>query len=269
MYLDRMSGQSSAGAFSTSVNNIGPIKLVLVDNDGTFIPGTEVRNRTVLQGIVDKFTASTAADKASHTIDWAAVGGKAEPLIHDWICSSLNPAFANYISSEDFTKQAKEGYRITEPDYASREGLVTLLTDLKENGIGAAIVTNSDREPIMHALKQSFAQIRRDISDVFPIIVTADDVKEQGLQMKPSPDPFMLALNVWNKTNGTDIKPHEVLILEDSSTGVASGKAMTGNHNHVVQFVDLAPACANAGHHVTDVAEIRTRFFSHLALNMG
>ena len=59
-----------------------------------------------------------------------------------------------------------------------------------------------------------------EIRDYFGAIVGADDVKRG----KPYPDPFLMALELTNKLNGSDIQPHECIVIEDSYLGVEAAK---------------------------------------------
>ncbi|MEM5793412.1 MAG: HAD family phosphatase [Candidatus Aenigmatarchaeota archaeon] len=66
--------------------------------------------------------------------------------------------------------------------------------------------TKNQAEPLLEMV---------DIKKYFDIIVTRDDVKKN----KPYPDPYLFA------ANRLDLKPEECVVVEDSNTGLKSGKS--------------------------------------------
>ncbi len=230
------------------------IKLILVDNDGTFIPGTETRNRIALQTIVNNF--AKAANVGSVELRWDQIAGQAEPDIHRWICDNGFAGFQDLISPEEFRDKAKEGYKLTPVDYTPREGMIEMLMDYKCNGAPSLLVSNSDDEMVHGGLIRIFGSVEA-AREVYPIIVTKDDVIAAGLQPKPNPDPFALAVQRYNEQFGTDIKPCETVVLEDSGTGVSAGRIFTTDTDRVVQFTDATPPCGLAGHYAHDIVECR------------
>jgi HAD superfamily hydrolase (TIGR01509 family) len=77
------------------------------------------------------------------------------------------------------------------------------------------------------ALRPEIELILHTISlrDCFQQITSAEDVARG----KPDPEPFLLALELLNKSSGVTatapIKPDECLVIEDSIPGIRSGKA--------------------------------------------
>lgn len=60
-----------------------------------------------------------------------------------------------------------------------------------------------------------------EIDKRFNNITAAEDV----VNCKPDPEPFNLCLYIINRTNGTNIKPTECLVFEDSVHGLEAAKA--------------------------------------------
>ncbi len=262
-------------------------KVVYVDMDGTFIPGTEIRNRHALQSIVNEFT--NKVDRPQVLIPWNSCNGQDEQRIQATLTEQEGlEGFNDYISAKDFQILAKERYTDTPVDYNPREHMIDDLLYLKEYGITAVLVTNSPREAAASALTNAFALHAKgtgsvvQIKDVFSFVVTKSDVLEAGMNPKPSPDPFILTQKILNnnKPRGLfssvfSVNPSDVMILEDSGTGTVAGFSYTGNANQVVQFIgdkdranqlmshnseraqefiDMATPCEKAGHHVQDMA---------------
>ena len=227
---------------------------IFVDNDGTFIPGTEKRNRVVLQSIVDVFAK---AAKVRHSIDWNLCAGQAEPKIHDLICQNGFADLKKHITRDDFERAAKEGYQNLRPDFAPREDMIKILLDYKARGIMPVLVTNSERDIIEEALDEAFAKTEFYPEDVFEVIVTKTEVLDLGLNLKPAPDPYRLAHEVADEYYGAQVPKDKVVVLEDSPTGVQSGFCYTQNRSQVIQFTDMTPAHEDARHHVVDMKQCR------------
>ncbi len=228
--------------------------LLLVDCDGTFLPGTEVRNRKALQGIVDHFTQSN--NLPSHQINWDLCNGQPESNIHKIITDNGFPELGKFVTADEFTTLAKKGYKETEVDLTPREGMIEILLEYTNLGIFSIMVTNSETESVEDALKAAFSKAGNNANDVFPIIITKTNVLLAGNQPKPSRDPFDMAYNLAQLEWGA-IPLDRIAILEDSGTGVIAAHAFTSNPSQVIQFIDMASPHASAGYHVQDMVGCR------------
>lgn len=225
----------------------------LVDCDGTFLPGTEVRNRKVLQGLVDGFSKA-AGLVGQHLIPWDLCNGRAEPQIHEILVGVGFDFLKEEVSPDDFQKLAKAGYAAMEPDCTPREDMIESLLSWKNNhGTGSALVTNSLDAQVMPCLDKAFNGSAHKLEDVFPIIVTRSDIEAAGLNPKPSPDPFAYTHGLINHHFG-NVPLEKLYVVEDSGTGVESGVAYVPKEN-VIQFVDMASPDLRAGHHVKTMAD--------------
>lgn len=246
-------------------------KIIDVDLDGTLVPGTEVRNRAALQGMVDHFTTTTGINRFK--IPWDHCNGQDEQRIHAILVEQGLHGLPEHLSAPNFQLRAKEAYgEVTDVDLSPRPGMIDVLQYLKHYGVTPVLVTNSLRESAEATLKACFEIHSQEHgklvspADVFPLIVTKTDVLASGLQPKPSSDPFELVEKrltdglAHNHSSAAHYAPTEfyypresTLILEDSGTGTSAGFAHTGNKEQVIQFIDMASPCNNAGHHVEDM----------------
>lgn len=231
----------------------------LVDKDGSYIPGTEARNKLVLQTMVDDFSQVAGVDCVM--IPWDLCAGKAEPDIHRILCGSCLPQLADLVSPENFRLMARDGYASTPADHTIREGFLEMLLQHKDEGIYSALVTSSDADVVRASLQKAFAPFDIHPNEVFPLIVTKTEVLAAGKNPKPSPDPFLMAYETMQNSFGA-VSPDSVFIYEDSPTGVEAGYAFFdavsfGGRRayNVIQFVDDTPHCNLADHHVTTIGE--------------
>jgi HAD superfamily hydrolase (TIGR01509 family) len=88
-------------------------------------------------------------------------------------------------------------------------GALDLLTALGEAGVPVGLVSNARRRFVERGLRTA------GLHDAFAVIVTADDVARP----KPAPDPYLAGAVAL----GAD--PGACVVLEDSPTGLAAGRA--------------------------------------------
>ena len=106
-------------------------------------------------------------------------------------------------------------------------GALALMDELAGAGLPLGLVTSATRE---HA-DAVLAHLPR---SGFAVSVTADDVTD----LKPHPMPYLTALSML------DVSAEDVIVLEDSPPGVASGEAAGC---HVVAVPSAAPISPGAG----------------------
>lgn len=90
-----------------------------------------------------------------------------------------------------------------------KEGLLELLSYLREHSVPCAVATSSAR-PIAEALLS-----HADVLSAFDAIVTGED----GFPSKPAPDIFLAAANMLGTV------PSESVVLEDSENGIRAATA--------------------------------------------
>jgi HAD superfamily hydrolase (TIGR01509 family) len=90
-----------------------------------------------------------------------------------------------------------------------RAGAVALLGALRAAGVPLGLVTNARRRFVELALRTA------GLSGAFDVIVTFEDVARP----KPAPDAYVAAAHALG------VEPSDCVVLEDSPTGVAAGRA--------------------------------------------
>ena len=99
------------------------------------------------------------------------------------------------------------------PSYA---GLTDLIFQLRAAQITMAVVSGAVRSEIELVLK------RLDLAQHFEVIVAGDEIQ----QSKPDPTGYLLAVERLNQHNpALHLQPHECLVIEDTFSGIAAGKA--------------------------------------------
>jgi HAD superfamily hydrolase (TIGR01509 family) len=88
-------------------------------------------------------------------------------------------------------------------------GALALLAALGAAGVPVGLVSNARRRFVERGLRTA------GLDDAFAIVVTADDVARP----KPAPDPYLAAAAALGA------EPGACVVLEDSPTGVAAGRA--------------------------------------------
>ena len=93
-------------------------------------------------------------------------------------------------------------------------GVVSLIRSIRDHHIPLAISSGalrSDIAPILETLG---------ITDCFDVIVTAEDVARS----KPDPECYKLAYTKLNEFRSLDLRPEQVLAIEDTPAGITSAK---------------------------------------------
>ncbi len=100
-----------------------------------------------------------------------------------------------------------------------RDGFMDAFVRFEKCGMVQAAVSNG-----MLALVDLNIE-RTGLRDQLKAIVDVDYILAQGLNPKPSGDPYLEALRQINEGEGLEILPSECLVIEDSPVGVLAGKA--------------------------------------------
>lgn len=99
-----------------------------------------------------------------------------------------------------------------------RDGFMEAFTYFENNGVVQGAVSNGIKAFVDLNIK------RAGIRDRLNVVIDVDYILARGLNPKPAGDPYLEALRQVNEMGGTDIKPSECLVVEDSPAGVRAGK---------------------------------------------
>lgn len=103
----------------------------------------------------------------------------------------------------------KYGSKVTDDELKKMPGLVELLDYLQDKGYRIAVATTTSRDLTEHRLK------KENIYDRFEYILCGDEV----IKRKPDPEIYQ------NVLKAMDLKPEDVLVLEDTGYGVSAAYA--------------------------------------------
>lgn len=148
----------------------------------------------------------------AHVFEWdefIAHGGMAAPDI----VSDLNRSYGLEMNPQLVARQKREqyDYLLETEQLPIIEDTVSLVQQLRQQGIPYAIGTGSAIEGARATLRSA------GIQDLFPIIITPDDVPPG--RGKPEPDIFLLAAMRMGVT------PTECVVFEDAQPGIQAAKA--------------------------------------------
>jgi beta-phosphoglucomutase len=128
-------------------------------------------------------------------------------------------------------------------------GVVSLIRTISEHRVPLAISSGalrSDIEPILNTLG---------ITDCFDVIVTAEDVARS----KPDPECYSLAHTRLNEFHSRELRPDQVLAIEDTPAGIDAAKEAG---LRVIAVTNSYPAArlTRADHIVPALDPAETRF---------
>lgn len=147
-----------------------------------------------------------------------------------------------YIDVGPLLARQFELYEAQLPTVKAFPGAKAVPLQLREANYPIALVSGSTRAQIGIVLKSLESE------DVFDVIVACEDV---GDRSKPDPYGYELALQRLNKSRAADdqIKPEEVLVLEDAVSGIraalAAGMGVIGVKNAGMQDLSEATNAVN------------------------
>ena len=183
------------------------IRMVICDMDGTLIDSERAIALAAKEALVDWGIDCRLSDFLTFTGqgDDRFIGGVAEKYGVGFVPEMKEAAYDIY------TRTANERVKIFPWTHS-------VLSFISFMNVGSAIASASDRRKV-DANISIIARMSGAAS--FDAVVTGSDVVKQ----KPDPEIFMKALEKVNTARGTDIPPSDVLVLEDSTMGVAAAKA--------------------------------------------
>tara|TARA_R110002124_G_scaffold233406_1_gene398753 strand:- start:129045 stop:129722 length:678 start_codon:yes stop_codon:yes gene_type:complete len=167
--------------------------------------------------------------------DWADWHGIGDHRIYEQLVERGLP-----ISEDIFIAECLQYYMDNKECLTVREGFHEAFSHCAHKDLAQASVSSGVRGQV--DANMNVAKVG--LSMVFNL--SASETVEKGLKTKPAPDPYLEALNMLNAKNDTAIKASECIVVEDSGSGVASGKS--------------AGMCAihwrpDIGHKATDIAD--------------
>ncbi len=120
---------------------------------------------------------------------------------------------------EQFVDACQSYYEVQLHTIEVRDGFTEAFAYLEKNGIHQSAVSNG-----LEALV-NLNLARVGVRDRLKAVVDLDYMVRSGLNPKPSGDAYLDALRQVNEAERLSILPSECLVVEDSPTGVAAGKA--------------------------------------------
>jgi HAD superfamily hydrolase (TIGR01509 family) len=188
-----------------------PLNALIFDVDGT-LAETEELHRVCF---------NEAFAKAGHDWEWPQdlyrgllkVTGGRERIHHylDRIGLDLGPNATTQVAALHAEKN--ELYALmARSSVALRPGIMRLITEARERGLGVAIATTTTRSNLEALLAAAFGQSG---ADWFAAIVAGEDV----CRKKPDPSAYLRVLELLS------LSPGECVVFEDSRNGLLAAKA--------------------------------------------
>jgi len=153
----------------------GELKCFIFDLDGTLVENMELIVRSVNFAIKDFVAKEFSRDEL-----YPRFGATLEQIV-----SGLVPAPGRDKAVRRYHAYYREHFRELAHVY---EGIPTLISRLRDEGVRTAIYTGSDARMTNTTLELT------DLQEQFPVVVTADDVKEG----KPDPEGLTRALDLMH-----------------------------------------------------------------------
>jgi beta-phosphoglucomutase-like phosphatase (HAD superfamily) len=227
---------------SQSMQGHQTIQVTLSDMDGTLLD-TEAIYESVHQAYMSKYNIQIPQR------DLDLLRGTGAKNFHELLSKKSAQFVVDNPCHIDFSKQRiTEYYNVlaAQPDLVVEiKPVLDKFKALVTNNEAALIVTNSSFETVEHTMAAA------SLKDVFwKNAIASDYVMNQGYDVKPSGDPYLLGLDRVNQTHNAQHSPLNCVVLEDSIVGVRSGLDFGGHIVHVI--TDVSQALSEA-----DVSQMR------------
>jgi HAD superfamily hydrolase (TIGR01509 family) len=166
----------------------------IFDMDGTLLNNEPIKGEALAE------TCRRHGGKVSGEIYKEVVGYKYED-VRRYFCEH-----AQVIIPDDvFDSTLKEVYPLLlKQDVQITDGAIQFINELKKHDLKTGLVSSAQRWQVNPVL----SRIR--LETAFDVMVTREDVQKH----KPSPDPYLLALQQLQ------LKPNDVIVFEDSTSGL-------------------------------------------------
>ena len=211
----------------------GGIQAAFVDVDGTCV-FCEERNQRAIE--------AAASDGGFEIMPefWRRYIGAGDKVIFHRIVEALDNDSARlnrfldvHQTEEDFELACLDYYYQMRDEIAANPSVYDVVLNLLQQDVAVIPVSNAMRTAVHDNLEVSGYPV-----EAFPFILSKDDVELVGLNMKPAPDPYSYALELYNRDRAgggkAPFKPENCLVIEDSQTGAKAGLAAGMNTVHIV-----------------------------------
>ncbi|HEY3809026.1 MAG TPA: HAD family phosphatase [Steroidobacteraceae bacterium] len=172
-------------------------RAVAWDVDGTLVD-SEALHHAALMVVSERYGVPIATD------DERFVGVSMDQV---WLL--LHDAYPASLLESDWQRQVTQAYLARAPQLRAFTGALEAMTTLQQAGVPQCCVSNSARIIVTANLEAIGA------AGLLAFAISRDDV-QRG---KPDPEPYREACR------RLQLPPAQVLVVEDSETGVASGRA--------------------------------------------
>lgn len=177
-------------------------KAVLFDMDGVLYDSMP-NHAIAWQKSMAQFGISMTAEDA-----YATEGARGIDTIRKFAKMQLHKEISNEESQKMYDVKTEIFHGMTEAPIF--DGVIRLMTLIRQSGLTIGIVTGSGQRPLIQRLLTDFGDFI-----TAERIVTAYDVTHG----KPAPDPYLMG------AAKADAKPHECIVVENAPLGVKAGVA--------------------------------------------
>lgn len=181
--------------------DISNIKAIILDMDGVIVDSEPIRERAEIE------TCREFGMEVSKS-EWDNFRGKKLEDIFSY--ASQKYGKGNEPIEKMIERKIELYLKIALQDLKIIDGAREFLEKLKSDGRYSFALTTSGRKIQQDQILEKFG-----LENIFPIMVTADDVKNG----KPHPEPYAITAVKLNE------KPQHCLVVEDSDNGIRSAKA--------------------------------------------
>ena len=197
-----VSPQGPAGGEGAAVARPSHIECVLFDCDGVIVDSEPLAARRNMRIFHELGAPVTYED----CLGLAGVSGHREiPAL--FAKYGVEHSFEEFNSVRTDPAETPETY--LDPDLRVYDGLRELLASLRAAGVQLGLVSTTVSARILTLLD------RFRLVSAFDVIVTGDMVARH----KPDPEPYQKAMSLFG------VEPEGVVVFEDSTVGIAAGKA--------------------------------------------
>jgi len=218
------------------------IKVVFWDVDGTLTDDQ-------IHKIKHRFLANKAGYEISD-LEGMQLNGVNDERTYDYLCNKSEGFVNSYPDKDSYILECRKFFEshAANPDSSSRvrarQGAVDLVCRLSDIGIYQACVTSA---PVWQAeLNIQALGIAK--------YMQFTQMLCHGISPKPSPDLYQNAFEVMGNIL-TDLRKSEVLVIEDSISGVAAGRAAGFEVIHC-RMNELAPSSDQTAWHAYDFHQV-------------
>ena len=210
------------------------IRAVLFDMDGTTIDSEDIKNDQLAE-LLRSHGAQVEASELAY-VSGMDLQGLLDAIRRFLVRSGVNEDSMDVLLSMPYGREVA----YLHPGCLPIEGVIAFLAALREHGIKCALVSNTPAYAVLTALD------RFHMVGAFDAIVCGDMIRAH----KPDPEGFLLAMSLLG------VEPKESVVIEDSTSGIVSGKAAG------------AYVCALEGSGVHDLSAADEMFRSYSELTL-